>query len=79
MNFEIIKFIDDEAKVTSDTIAKFTDNKHQSIIDLCKRNIEDFKEFGVFDFKSNGIKGTSSYKIWYELNEAQATLHMRDY
>lgn len=59
---------------TSLAIAEGTDNDHASVILLIRKYVEDLREFGLVDFKSESTGGRpTEYAL---LNEPQATLLM---
>jgi len=80
-NISFIEQLENELVISHKIIAKQTDNKEKSILDLITRNKQELEEFGVLRFKIVAVSETKlkvnpdakSTKIYY-LNEPQTTL-----
>jgi phage regulator Rha-like protein len=78
-NFSIsfIEQIENELVISHKVLAKQTENKEKSVLDLITRNLPELEEFGMVRFKIVAIKNAKNKvneEKTYYLNEPQATL-----
>ena len=70
----IVSIVNSEALTTSLAIAEGVDVQHKNIMELIRKNLSDFNEFGTLAFKTRKTAGRPTE--FALLNEQQATLLM---
>lgn len=74
----LVQIVNDTPKVSHRTVAEFTDNKQDNIIQTITKNLSDFEEFGEVEVSTQKVQtagGVQKQKTFW-LNEQQATLLM---
>ena len=72
MSNDLVFFHNNEAVTSTQVIASETDNDHASVIKMVRTYADDFRKFGLLDFKSESTRGRPTEVAL--LNERQATL-----